>query len=193
MKQSIRNRMRQARRSLSQQQQNQAAIELWYQFRTSPLFLSSRRIGIYLANDGEIDPGFLAQSLYRLNRTLALPRIDPMGINRISFASYKRDTKLATNRFGIDEPVEMNSIPVIGLDLVLFPLVAFDESGNRLGMGGGFYDRAFSFKKTSRTLGPKLVGLAHECQRVDDLQVDSWDISLDGILTDQRFIHIKSG
>lgn len=192
MKHSIRTQMRRVRRNLTPEQQMQAAISLCYQFRSSPLFFSSKRIGLYLANDGEIDPGLLAQSLYEMNRRLTLPIIDPMGVNRLQFAIYKKDTKLFVNRFGIAEPSHQRVIAPISLDIVLLPLVAFDESGNRLGMGGGFYDRTFSFKRTSRTLGPKLIGLAHECQKAEKLQTESWDIPLDAVLTDQRYIQLES-
>jgi len=65
--------------------------------------------------------------------------------------------------------------------------VAFDADGNRMGRGGGYYDRNFSFKSRRKGLaGPDLIGLAHELQRVDSLPVESWDIPLRGIISDQR-------
>lgn len=74
-----------------------------------------------------------------------------------------------------------------GLDLIILPLVAFDLSGNRLGMGGGFYDRTLSFKhQRCHWKGPKLIGIAHELQRVDLLPVNDWDIPLDAVITEQK-------
>ena len=68
------------------------------------------------------------------------------------------------------------------------PLVAFDEGGNRLGMGGGFYDASLASRSHRAQWGrPVLIGLAHEFQKVDALNVDSWDVPLDGILTDKTF------
>jgi 5-formyltetrahydrofolate cyclo-ligase len=80
------------------------------------------------------------------------------------------------------------------LDVVLMPLVGFDRTGARLGMGGGFYDATFAFKqklstgsKTS-TGKPALIGLAHACQQVESLATDTWDIPLFAIATDKEII-----
>ena len=184
--------MRQARRALTPQQQLEAAEALYYRFRTSPLFLSRHRIGIYLANDGEIDPIFLSQSLLKLNKSLFLPCLDPLGVNRLSFSPFKSNTTLRPNKYGILEPVWHKKISATSLDLVFLPLVAFDRTGNRLGMGGGFYDRTFAFKRQANKLGPKLVGLAHECQKIDRLEAQNWDIPLDAILTNQQYMELTA-
>ena len=79
------------------------------------------------------------------------------------------------------------------MDLVLAPLVAFDEQGNRMGMGGGFYDRALQHLKSTNTgslkrrpLKPKVIGIAHELQKVANLHSQSWDITLNAIVTEKR-------
>lgn len=190
MKHLTRTKMRRARRALSTAQQLEAAVGLWYQFRCSPLFFNSKRIGLYLANDAEIDPAILGSYLEAGGRDLALPCLDPLGVNRLQFAPYHSNSALAANRYGIDEPAGHHRIKSISLDLVLVPLVAFDDAGNRLGMGAGFYDRTFAFKKYAPGLGPKLVGLAHECQKTKDLQPENWDIALDAVLTEQRYIDL---
>ena len=69
---------------------------------------------------------------------------------------------------------------------VLFPLVGFDETGGRLGMGGGFYDRTFAFSRIRPCMAPKLVGLAHDFQRVEQLPIEPWDVPLHGVVTDKR-------
>jgi len=185
--------MRNTRRSLSQEQQQTAALGLFQQFRHSPLHLSAKRVGLYIANDGEIDPCLLLSDLLGRGRQVALPCLDPCtksGKNRIQFALTDKTTRLQPNRFGIDQPADGKLVNILGLDLVLVPLVAFDDSGNRLGMGGGFYDRTFAIKRTQPNLGPKLIGLAHECQRSDKLKAENWDIPLDGILTGQTYLPI---
>ena len=69
------------------------------------------------------------------------------------------------------------------------PLVGFDEQGTRLGMGGGFYDRSFAFRRQRRHwTGPQLLGLAHGCQKVSQLPTAPWDIPLDGIASDHEVI-----
>ncbi len=96
------------------------------------------------------------------------------------------------NNFGIAEPGDRGRILTAELDVVLVPLVGFDDAGNRLGMGGGFYDRHFSFLR-SRThfRRPRLIGVAYEMQRLPKLPTDPWDVPLWAVVTD-RGIH-KTG
>jgi 5-formyltetrahydrofolate cyclo-ligase len=68
---------------------------------------------------------------------------------------------------------------------VLVPLVGFDEHCNRLGMGKGFYDRTFGYKTRTGYNKPKLIGLAHECQKIPSVPTDSWDVRLDGVISDR--------
>jgi len=70
--------------------------------------------------------------------------------------------------------------------VILLPLVGFDRSGGRLGMGGGFYDRTLSYKTRTPKRPPILLGLAHNCQEVPQLSTASWDIPLQAIITDRR-------
>lgn len=184
MKAELRHTLRTARNSLSRQQQQQAAISLFEQFQLSPFF-ANERIALYLANDGEIDPNLILNHLLGTGKKAALPYIHN---EEMRFTLVDESTEMTTNRFGIAEPVEPKTIETQDLDVVLMPLVGFDESGNRLGMGGGFYDRALAFKKEQTESKPTLIGLAHECQKVEKLEADEWDIPLNGILTDQRYL-----
>ena len=59
-------------------------------------------------------------------------------------------------------------------------------------MGGGFYDRTFEFLKQNPMSKPKLIGLAHEFQKVEQLPVESWDVPLDGIITDLAVYNVKA-
>ena len=68
----------------------------------------------------------------------------------------------------------------------MLPLVGFDRRGRRLGMGGGFYDRTFAFSRIRPRLAPKLIGLAHDLQRVQQLPVEPWDVPLHGVVTDRQ-------
>jgi 5-formyltetrahydrofolate cyclo-ligase len=76
-------------------------------------------------------------------------------------------------------------LPPEALDLVLAPLVVFDSNRNRIGMGGGFYDRSFAFRKNPEHKLPVLIGVAHELQKVDQIVPQEWDVRLDMIVTDR--------
>jgi len=155
----------------------------------SDVFRNSRRIGLYLANDGEMDPLPLLLRARAMRKRCYLPVLDTLGSNRLWFAPYRPGDALQTNRFGIPEPARgaRGRVRAGALDLVLAPLVAFDHHGHRLGMGGGYYDRSLAFLRHRRVWRrPRLYGLAFEFQRVDRLHANTWDVALDGCFSDER-------
>lgn len=94
---------------------------------------------------------------------------------------------LRDNRFGTPEPASGRGLRISPrfLDLVLVPIVAFGASGERLGSGAGYYDRAFAYLRTRRTWRkPLLVGVAYEWQHVPDLATEPWDVPLAAVITD---------
>ncbi len=147
-------------------------------------FRRARTLAFYIANDGELDPHLLYHRALALGKDCFLPVLDKRS-PKMDFALYRRGDKLIRNKFGIPEPApRAPRIAADELDLVCLPLVGFDEQGNRLGMGGGFYDRTFAYRRTSVGTGPLLVGLAHQCQQVSALPMQPWDVPLDMIATD---------
>lgn len=188
----LRRALRARRLALTEREQTAAAMGLLAVLRTRPEVRRARRIAVYLPQDGEIDPGPIADWLYARRAAVCLPVIDPIvrGSQRLRFAPWHPDGRFAANRFGIPEPVAARSVPGWTLDLVLLPLVGFDAAGQRLGMGGGFYDRSFDPRR-SRAHRPRLIGLAHDLQEVDALPVAAHDVPLDGIATDRRFIEVR--
>lgn len=192
---SLRRRLRQARRNLSPAQQHRASQQLFRQLAQHPLFIRSHHIAFYLANDGEIDPALLMAHARRLGKQCYLPVITGWPMDRMHFQKITDDQRLVKNRFGILEPVIKRGLQARPwrLDLVLMPLVGFDEQGNRLGMGGGFYDRTFAYRRWRPAwTGARLLGLAHDCQKVDALPVASWDIPLDGIVSDRETLLFRA-
>lgn len=185
----IRQQMRQRRRMLNPLQQQKAAEHLYKVLSTHHLFSHSDRVAMYLPNDGEIDPYLLMERAWQMNKQVYLPVLHPRKTNHLWFLRYKEGDKLVNNKFGIPEPVFHPSkvIQPWLLNLVLFPLVAFDTHGGRLGMGGGFYDRTFSFSRGHGNHGPRMIGLAHECQKTDQhLPLEMWDVRLHAIASDKR-------
>ncbi len=185
---ALRRELRQARRNLSATEQRLAARRLYRQLAQHPLFRRARHIALYLPNDGEIDPRHLLQAAQRRGKATYLPVLDAWPSTRMVFQRVYPGETLRPNRFGIPEPAR--SLTRLrrpwALDLLLMPLVGFDETGGRLGMGGGFYDRSLAYRSRRKNCRkPTLLGLAHECQKVDRLPLESWDVALDGTVTDR--------
>ncbi|MGY6632091.1 MAG: 5-formyltetrahydrofolate cyclo-ligase [Wenzhouxiangella sp.] len=134
---------------------------------------------------GEPDLLPALEVLHQAGRRIHLPQVGDD--QSMQFRRWQPGCTMRPNRFGIPEPIEGRPLPAESLDLVLMPLLAFAPSGGRLGMGAGFYDRAFAFRLQRPGSGPALVGAAFSFQQVDSLPLDAWDVPLDGILTERGF------
>lgn len=155
------------------------------------LFRNAKSIAFYIANDGELDPTLLLQRALALGKACYLPVLGK-GTPSLSFARYRAGDKLLRNRFNIPEPLPYKEkLAGFQLDMVCVPLVGFDSRGNRLGMGGGFYDRTFAERLRYRKGRPLLLGLAHQCQQVTALPAQPWDVPLDAIATEMDFYGIR--
>ena len=191
-KAELRQLMRSRRRALSRGERAHASHSLCKRLKRLPCFTSSRKIGIYLPNDGEIDVTLVISSARA--KQFYLPILPPRGQRRLWFGLYEPDSKLIPDRFGIPEPVTTRRIRAEALDLVLVPLVAFDYSGGRIGMGGGFYDATLSFVRgRGRTHSVNIIGAAYQFQNVDYIPRDYWDIPLTGVITNQCFMQVGVG
>lgn len=187
---ALRRQLRQARRQLSAVQQRQAARALYRQLAQHPLFRRARTLALYLPADGEINPEYLLHAAWRRGKAVYIPLLSRWPATRMLFQQIKPGETLQKNRFGIAEPRANQSRQrkCWALDLILLPLVGFDEKGGRLGMGGGFYDRSLAclrLRQSWRT--PVLIGLAHECQKVDRLTLSKLDVPMTATVTNQRW------
>jgi 5-formyltetrahydrofolate cyclo-ligase len=186
----LRRMLRKARRALTPSEQRKAALGLYRQLAQQPLFRRAKHISLYLPTDGEIDPRLLLRAAQRRGKATYLPVLSAWPRTKMVFQRVRPGEKLRPNRFRILEPrVNIGQQrKVWALDLVLLPLVGFDDVGGRLGMGGGFYDRSLAYlarRKSWRK--PTLLGLAHECQKVERLAQASWDVPLAGTVTDKQW------
>ena len=148
-----------------------------------------RRIGIYAATAEELDTSCLIELALRRRCRVYLPRIDRRKRLRImNFAPLS--ARWAVNRFGITEPAGPALASVRLLDVVFLPLVGFDRHGVRLGMGGGYYDRAFSFRRLrSSWHAPLLVGIGYASQEVERITPAAHDVLLDLVITERGVLH----
>jgi len=190
-RQQLRQHVRQLRNALDQTQQDNAADNLLVQVKRLTAFNTAHSIALYLSADGEIGTQAIIEHCWDLGKKVYLPVLDPHLHNQLLFVHYHNETAMTHNKYAIAEPATpyQSVISASELDLVLLPLVAFDNTGARMGMGGGYYDRSFAFINDDNTShAPQLYGLAHNLQQVSQLQIESWDIPLEGIVTDQQMI-----
>ena len=186
----LRRHLRTQRRALSRHAQRQAAQGVYKQLAQHPLFRRARHIALYLANDGEIDPRLLLQAAQRRGKATYLPVLSPWPRSKMVFQRIRPGDAMYKNRFGIFEPRRNSKQQrkVWTLDVLLLPLVGFDRHGGRLGMGGGFYDRSLAYRRLRKNgHKPTLLGLAHECQHVEKLDMASWDVPLQGTVTNKAW------
>ena len=187
-KKLLRKEMRGKRRQLSQLLQRRAARALYQRVVQSSHFRFAKRLAFTLARDGEISVHLLLREAQRRGKQCFLPVMTTVGESKLQFRLATAATRYdSRNNFGIPEPKRSKACAPRWLNLVLLPLVAFDSNCNRLGMGKGYYDHSFAFLPRSQRQQPVLLGLAHDCQRVDALELNPWDVRLHGIVTDRQW------
>lgn len=190
---SIRSYFRQQRRQLSTQQQVQHAQQLVTHLTHWLRLKSYKKIALYLPNDGEISPLPLLKNNQK--RYFYLPILARLAFQGLRFGRYHAGSRFIDNKFKIKEPLVARKALMSAqqMDVILLPLVAFDQQGNRVGMGGGFYDRALKIRQRRTSWRkPYLLGLAHSCQQVDTIQAEHWDIPLDAIATEKGLVYFKN-
>jgi 5-formyltetrahydrofolate cyclo-ligase len=135
------------------------------------------RLAIYLPQGGELDTGAICALAVKERKDVYLPVLVPG--KRLEFARWQPGETLNPNRFGIPEPgFGAERCEPDALDLICLPLVAWNDRGDRLGMGGGYYDRTLARCSSVK------VGIGYELQRSDTLAPEAWDVRLDYVLTE---------
>ena len=184
-----RRKLRQIRNELSVEALRDASEQLAGQLLRQAAFTRAKRIAAYVGSKGEIDPMPLLHLAHDMGKQCYLPVLHPFLDGRLWFAPWTPQHDMRFNHFNIPEPVFRAHdccLPQF-LSLILVPLLGFDAQCNRLGMGGGYYDRTLAFRRFRRIWkGPHLYGLAHEQQRVELIRTQAWDVQLDRIFTGQH-------
>ena len=186
-KSALRRELRQRRRALSSSQQKIAARALALRLASLPALQHAQRIALYWPVDGEIDARRLASLPRFSHHHFYLPLMQSFPTSILRFARWHPQQAMHRNRFNIPEPRGRKTLSAQQMDVILLPLTGFDDRGNRIGMGGGFYDRTLAFKRRAGSRGkPVLIGVAHRCQQVPALATAEWDIGLNIVVTDQK-------
>lgn len=182
---------RQQRKSLTSSQQDANALALSQHIASFLRLKTINRAAIYLPTDGELSPLQLFKSLRFKNVDFYLPILSRLSFQGLKFGLYNDQTIFRPNRFDINEPVvHANQLrSAADLDIIFLPLVSYDLKGNRLGMGGGFYDRALQIRQRRQYWKkPLLIGLAHTVQQSESIDNERWDVPLDGIATEKGIV-----
>ena len=176
----LRQRMRLWRQNLSatdcQRRSRQLAL--------TPLlrkFRGSRRIAAFFGIERELSPIPALLPRMRRGTRVYLPCLRT-GDTAMHFVRWRRGQPLRRGRFGIPQP-RGRSLSAGRLDLVLMPLLAYDDNGNRLGRGAGIYDRNLARWRRGRRR-PRLVGIAYRAQRLGDIPNMPWDLPMDAVLSE---------
>ncbi|MEB4593611.1 5-formyltetrahydrofolate cyclo-ligase [Candidatus Thiothrix sp. Deng01] len=193
--QQLRLAIRKQRAALPPHEQQHLSHKATRHLSGRALFRNARYIALYLPVKGEADPTFL-RKLTHPRQQIYLPVLSPFGGARLWFVLWNEHTRFRLNRFQIPEPLPhwRYSRPARWIDLVITPLVAVDKHGSRLGMGGGFYDRTFSFKRipANNSRRPYLCGFAYAFQQVESLPQQPWDVPLDAVTSDCGFFQFNT-
>jgi 5-formyltetrahydrofolate cyclo-ligase len=151
------------------------------------------RIAVYAALPSELDTTPLIELARDRGCTVYVPRIDRHSLGR-KMRFVELTGRQRRNRLGIEEPEGLLTIGAKWLDIVFLPLVGFDACGVRLGMGGGYYDRAFAFRRWRKVwCAPRLIGLAYAFQQVDGLVAATHDVRLDAVVTEEGIVQCAIG
>lgn len=162
-------------------------VERWLRLRPS------WRIALYASLPDELDATPLIELARARGCRLYLPRIDRHSLGR-KMQFVEMNGRQRSNRLGISEPEGSQTIGARWLDVVFLPLVGFDSHGVRLGTGGGYYDRAFAFRRWRTAWHtPQLVGLAYSFQQVEQIIPAAHDVLLDAVVTEKGVVRCATG
>jgi 5-formyltetrahydrofolate cyclo-ligase len=195
MKRTLRKELRANRRSLSRADHALRSDLAASSITRLAAFKSGARVAVYLPFDRETNPAALLVAARRRRIRLVVPVVESVRHRRLRF--YPLSGKTRRGVFGISVPhgaARRYAVAPRWFDLIVVPLVGVDARGRRLGMGGGFYDRALGFRRNRRHwFGPRLVGLAFQCQRADGVFAQAHDVRLDAWASESGVQHFLKG
>ena len=185
---TLRNFYKQQRAALTDSERAQAISAITQHLLDYPPLTQAKQVAAFMATASEVDLHLWMSSHWRRGGAIALPRVTPPG--GMTFHRFTEDTPLEKNQYNIDEPPVVAAIvDPAEFDVVLVPLVAFDDHGHRLGMGGGYYDRYLA-KLPSHTW---LIGVAFSQQHArENLPQEPWDIPLHAVVTENGVLEWRS-
>lgn len=172
-----------ARRHMTGPERSAASDAINRQLLRSRQFARADAIGVYLATVDEVDLDAFIRSAWTLGKRVYAPRVAHN--HEMFFLRLSPESAIARNRYGIWEPADGVEVSPRALDWIILPMAVFDANNHRIGMGGGYYDRALAFTRHHHAvLTPRLTGVAFACQKAAPFASNPWDIGVSRVYSD---------
>lgn len=184
MKKILRKKVLAARDSLLPGQRTAKSREIEERLFSLPEFTSARTVMFFASFQSEVETGPMIRRALHFGKRVILPKVKGQELALFEIKDFDKD--VSPGAWGIPEPVESHPIDLVEIDLIVTPGAAFDERGNRVGYGAGFYDRILPLYKGVT------VALAFEVQIVPDVPVSTHDIPVKKIVTEKKVIETNS-
>lgn len=172
-KKALRSVMKKKLQQLSDQELKINSTRVFEKLKAVAEFKQAKTVFIYLAKDQEVQTQAIISYLWQTNKTILVPKIIDQKLRAVLVNNWQ---DLKPGKWGILEP-KSTKVWQEKIDLSLVPGLAFTQQGERLGRGRGFYDQFLASGQSAFNLA-----LAHSCQILESLPIDSWDQKLDLVL-----------
>ncbi|MDR1241286.1 MAG: 5-formyltetrahydrofolate cyclo-ligase [Deltaproteobacteria bacterium] len=191
LKTALREKILAARGAMAPEEAYTRSLTAQEHILAQAFWIGAGSVALYTAVKQEVQTWLLLEQAWQSAKQVYLPRVENSENGLMHFALCEGKQRLISGAFGIPEPdprwcppcdfTAGHNFP----EVFIVPGVAFDRSGHRLGMGGGYYDRFLSAAKTLT------IGLAYEFQLLDAVPAAPWDKNVNAVCTDQKFIWIS--
>jgi 5-formyltetrahydrofolate cyclo-ligase len=184
VKKDIRKKVLATRDAMSRGKRTAKSREIEERLFLLPEFKSARTVLFFASFRSEVDTGPMIRRALAFGKRVALPKVE--GTELVLYEISDLDKDVSPGRWGIPEPHEPRSVTLEEIDLIIVPGAAYDEHGNRVGYGAGFYDKLLTaFKKMT-------VALAFEAQIVPNVPTEMHDVPIKKIVTERRVVVAQS-
>ncbi|HTD29217.1 MAG TPA: 5-formyltetrahydrofolate cyclo-ligase [Xanthomonadaceae bacterium] len=182
----LRRGLRESRAAISAAARIAAAANVANRLLGLPTLRNATSVAGYWAVGGELPLHILMTRLAPATR-YCLPILHQPD-RTLRFAPWRVGDPVIANRYNIPEPAHaMELLAPDALDVVLLPLLGYTRRGDRVGTGGGWYDRSFAFRRESPA-PPLLIGVGFACQQIDAYAANAWDVPLDAVVTERELL-----
>src|SRR4030042_1888251 len=187
-KEQLRNKLQKSLLAMPPEQRSEKSRRACRNLISTPQFQSASSIMMYLPLPHEVDTSEAILHAWQLGKSVAVPKISWQQRRMIAVEINSLETGLSTSASGLRSPATGVPMPFEEIDLVVTPALGFDREGNRLGRGGSYYDRFFTDEKFKASK----CGFAFTEQVVDSIPVDSTDVPVDFLVTDEEIIYFNN-